>query len=50
MPSYGINHESGTLKRVMVHHPGKELELANQDPVAHHFDMPVDSKRFISDY
>ncbi|MFA9496210.1 MAG: hypothetical protein ACERKS_09860, partial [Candidatus Bathyarchaeota archaeon] len=50
MPSYGINHESGTLKRVMVHHPGKELELANANPVAHHFDMPVDIKRFISDH
>ena len=50
MPSYGINHESGTLKRVMVHHPGKELELANLDPGAHHFDMPVDIKRFISDH
>lgn len=50
MPSYGINHESGTLKRVMVHHPGKELELANTNPVAHHFDMPVDIKRFISDH
>jgi len=50
MPSYGVNHESGTLKRVMVHHPGKELELANLDPVAHHFDMPVDIKRFISDH
>lgn len=50
MPSYGINHESGALKRVMVHHPGKELELANADPVAHHFDMPVDIKRFISDH
>ena len=50
MPNYGINHESGTLKTVMVHHPGKELELANADPVAHHFDMPVDTKRFISDH
>jgi len=50
MSNYGINHESGTLKRVMVHHPGKELELANADPVAHHFDMPVDTKRFISDH
>jgi arginine deiminase len=50
MPSFGINHESGKLKRVMVHHPGKELELANANPVAHHFDMPVDVKRFISDH
>jgi len=50
MPSFGINHESGTLKRVMVHRPGKELELANADPVAHHFDQPVDIKRFISDH
>ena len=38
------------MKRVMVHHPGKELELANANPVAHHFDMPVDIKRFISDH
>jgi arginine deiminase len=50
MPSYGISHESGDLKRVMVHHPGKELELANMDPVKHHFEMPVDVKRFISDH
>jgi len=34
----------------MVHHPGRELELANANPVAHHFDMPVDIKRFISDH
>ena len=33
-----------------MHHPGKELELANADPVAHHFDQPVDIKRFISDH
>lgn len=50
MSDFGINHESGALKRVMVHHPGKELELANADPVAHHFDQPVDIKRFISDH
>jgi arginine deiminase len=50
MSDYGISHESGTLKRVMVHHPRIELELANADPVAHHFDQPVDIKRFISDH
>ena len=50
MPGYGISHESGTLKRVMVHHPGRELELANRDPEAHHFEMPVDTKRFINDH
>lgn len=50
MPHYGINHESGTLKRVLVHHPGKELELANSNPVAHHFYESVDIKRFISDH
>jgi arginine deiminase len=50
MPEYGITHESGSLRRVMVHHPGRELELANADPVAHHFDQPVDIKRFISDH
>ena len=50
MPEYGINHESGALKRVMVHHPGKELKLANTDPVAHHFDQPVNIQRFISNH
>jgi N-dimethylarginine dimethylaminohydrolase len=50
MPSYGITHESGTLKRVLVHHPGKELKLANSDPVVHHFEQPVDVERFIADH
>ena len=50
MPSFGITSESGTLKRVLVHHPGKELELANTDPVEHHFGRPVDIERFRSDH
>jgi N-dimethylarginine dimethylaminohydrolase len=50
MPGYGITSESGSMKRVLVHHPGKELELANSDPVEHHFDQPVDIQRFISDH
>ena len=50
MPGYGITHESGKLEKVMVHHPGKELELANSDPATHHFEMPVDTKRFIDDH
>jgi dimethylargininase len=50
MPHYGISHESGTLKRVLVHHPGKELELANSNPVEHHFDGPIDVERFISEH
>ncbi len=50
MPSYGITSESGKLKRVLVHHPGKELELANKDPAVHHFDQPVDAKRFREDH
>jgi len=50
MPSYGISHESGTLKRVMVHHPGRELEIANRNPEAHNFEMPVDTRRFINDH
>jgi len=50
MPSYGISHEAGTLKRVLVHHPGKELELANSDPIVHHFDQPVDIDRFVADH
>ncbi|MFQ6124137.1 MAG: dimethylarginine dimethylaminohydrolase family protein [Candidatus Heimdallarchaeota archaeon] len=50
MSHYGINHESGTLKRVMVHHPGKELKKANINPVIHHFDQPVDIKRFTRDH
>lgn len=50
MPHYGINYEAGTLKRVMVHHPGKELEKANINPVDHNFDQPVDIKRFARDH
>ena len=50
LKKYGITHESGTLKRVMVHHPDKELEEANRNPVAHHFEQPVDSKRFARDH
>ena len=50
MSNFGITHESGPLKRVMVHHPGKELEAANRNLIAHHFDQPVDSKRFIQDH
>ena len=50
MPSFGITSESGTLKRVLVHHPGKELELANTDPVEHHFDQPVDIEQFRADH
>jgi N-dimethylarginine dimethylaminohydrolase len=50
MPEYGITSESGPMKRVLVHHPGKELELANSNPVEHHFDQPVDIRRFISDH
>jgi arginine deiminase len=50
MSSFGITSESGTLKRVLVHHPGKELELANTNPVEHHFDQPVDIGRFRADH
>jgi N-dimethylarginine dimethylaminohydrolase len=50
MPRYGITSESGPMKRVLIHHPGKELELANSNPVEHHFDQPVDIERFISDH
>jgi len=50
MPEFGVNHESGDLKRVLVHHPGNELDLANRDPATHHFDCAVDIKRFQSDH
>ena len=50
MPSYGITSESGALKRVLVHHPGRELELANREPAVHHFDQPVDVERFREDH
>ncbi len=50
MPIYGITHESGTLRKVLVHRPGKELELANSNPVEHNFEGPVDVKRFRRDH
>jgi len=50
MPGYGVTHESGSLKRVLVHRPGKELELANSKPVEHNFEGPVDVERFRADH
>ena len=50
MPIYGITHESGTLRKVLVHRPGKELELANSNPVEHNFEGPVDVARFRGDH
>ncbi len=50
MKNYGVSHESGPLRRVLLHHPGRELELANRDPQAHHFDQAVDVKRFAEDH
>jgi len=50
MPVYGITHESGTLRKVLVHRPGKELELANSTPVEHNFEGPVDVERFRADH
>ncbi len=50
MPRFGITHESGTLRRVLVHHPGRELQLANDDPARHNFDGPVDIPRFIAEH
>ena len=50
MPKYGITHESGTLRKVLVHRPGKELELANSKPVEHNFEGPVDVERFRGDH
>jgi len=50
MPEFGVTHESADMKRVLVHHPGKELELANRDPVTHHFDCAVNIKQFQEDH
>jgi N-dimethylarginine dimethylaminohydrolase len=50
MPNFGITHESGRLRRVMVHRPGTELEKANLDPKKHNFDGPVNIERFISQH
>lgn len=50
MPHFGITHESGTLRHVLVHHPGRELQLANDDPSRHNFDGPVDIHRFIAEH
>jgi N-dimethylarginine dimethylaminohydrolase len=50
MRSYGVSHEGGALKRVLVHHPGSELEFANSNPSEHNFDRPVDVERFIAEH
>jgi N-dimethylarginine dimethylaminohydrolase len=46
MPEFGVSSEIGELRRVMVHHPGRELELANLVPQEHSFRRKVDIKRF----
>ncbi|MBM3291247.1 hypothetical protein FJY84_01055 [Candidatus Bathyarchaeota archaeon] len=48
MPEFGVPNEVGELRRVLVHHPGKELELANLNPALHHFKSQVNVKRFQS--
>jgi len=50
MPEFGVSHEAGNLKRVIVHHPGKELELANRDLATHHFSCAVNVEQFQSDH
>jgi N-dimethylarginine dimethylaminohydrolase len=48
MPEFGVPNEVGELRRVLVHRPGKELEIANLNPPMHHFESQVDVKRFQS--
>ncbi|MBN1683125.1 hypothetical protein JW865_06200 [Candidatus Bathyarchaeota archaeon] len=46
MPEFGVPNEVGDLRRVLVHFPGKELQLANQNPSLHHFVSKVDIAKF----
>jgi len=46
MPEFGVHNEVGDLRRVLVHYPGRELELANLIPLEHNFRNKVDVIRF----
>lgn len=49
--NYGVKNAYGSLKRVIVHRPGRELDLVTPSNLEEfHFAQPVDRQKFVSDY
>ena len=48
---YGVSNAYGNLRRVLMHRPGIELDRVTPDTLDEfHFERPVNSDRFLSDY
>lgn len=48
---FGVKNAYGTLQRVIMHRPGKELGVVTANTVKEfHFDRPVNPTAFLSDY
>ena len=51
MTTYGVPNAYGTLKRVLMHRPGPELDFVTDKTIDEfHFARPVDRERFVADY
>ncbi|MGH9315084.1 MAG: dimethylarginine dimethylaminohydrolase family protein [Vicinamibacterales bacterium] len=51
MTTYGVRNAYGTLKRVLMHRPGPELDFVTDKTLDEfHFARPVDRERFVADY
>ena len=51
MSGYGVRTAYGSLKRVIVHRPGPELDVVTADNLKEfNFARPVDRGKFVADY
>jgi arginine deiminase len=49
--SYGVPNAYGSLKRVLMHRPGPELDVVTEQTLEEfHFARPVDRGRFVAEY
>ncbi len=50
-PPFGVSSAYGTLRRVLMHRPGTELDVVTPHTAAEfNFDRPVDRAKFVADY
>jgi N-dimethylarginine dimethylaminohydrolase len=51
MSGFGVRTAYGTLERVLLHRPGRELDQVTPDTLREfHFTRPVDREKFVADY
>ena len=51
MSGYGVPNAYGDLKRVLMHRPGRELDLVTERTLEEfHFERPVNRQRFAAEY